>query len=1203
MMKVEAGSRRREDETRESLETKVNDLQAELQEMSDQSEAAENVKAELAGVKDEMELMMHTKSLFDDTTERLNIYKEKLQQLTDVKEVLQREEEAHSRSVDENLRLQYELNTLQPLKRQLEDYKSRTVEAEVCLTETQDELQKLKQQRQDSSDTHENLKSTIQSQDEEINALRCRIKQEEEGEKEAAGLGEGISEMNPDVREELLRLRNENVQLKAFAEKREDDAVAKLELEADDAQRLSERYKSQFLSTKGTLETALIDLQQSIGREEKLQEKLTGAAVELDETHNQLQESVQQLARTDANLEASRTRESKLEEELSSWVEQARNLQERTDDMTRRLQRCSKDLEESLGRESELKDSVACWMSKFQDCTTQLSSLSEHLDVQSKELHEAHTHEEELTQDMAEWIEKAKSASELANDISDQLKACSEELNESRNNASMLQNNLSEVSETLKMKQEDLEDFKQKLLQAEGGLEDKGEALALAHKEEMNLQHELAAMTSRAENAEDVSKERMEMIENLEEELRNSECEVESLTERGDSLASEVEHLKSKLESKMQEIEVLQNELHESAEMTNKTKKQLVATEEEVNALRVTSTGLENELTVLKEKNDISENDVNQLQQELSDAQETLSQQQRNLEFSQSTEADLKEQLDHATHLIFQLEGSIKEERNSKTMAEEEVVIVCEANEKMEEEMKGTIKEIENKLEEEKEFVVKVRNDLRQTQEALNEAESSLGAAQHREKMLQHKNTMLEDQERELQAEIEAESKKVDHEIQEAAKSLEATREVLNSKAAKDMQELQSHMNQLLEDERRAKRQAEEAGQEKIKKLQEDLNHEITLIQNNAAGDNEAAQRVATERFETMKHEYDEKITKVKQEADEESTKLVRKGKGMLKEIKAKQQEETDQLNEEIHGLQEKYSVVKNEKESVTKQFKAKAGEYKKKLQFASGRVSRLTAESDEFEGRITGLEREKYKLREENDRYRRQLGGRFGSDSNGQNQLETLQKELKNACDEIRELKRQRSGGNMGNGLAAIDEGPESADHSYSRDVANHSTISQLRSDYEETIEALNDEKRELVMRNSAAITDIQKAEQRAWESEQQNGDLQQELTSLQLQVERLGTIEPEDKNDSRFSHAAGLEGQRNSDLSSIGGGDGASQSHGFDEPMLSPSPTRTPNDTHSSSMEASAHVENENESSPVPFALGQSDAAEDRPPQCQQS
>lgn len=964
MMKVEAASRRREEESREELQSKINYLEQTLEAITVQSEETHNAQEELARMKDEMELMFHTKSMLDDTTEKLNHCKEKLQHLTDVKEALQREEEAHGRSVDENLRLQNELNLLQPLKRQLEEYKARVADAEFRLTDTQDELTKVKQQQQNKYDTDESLEMTLKSQQEEIEALRTRLKQEEEA--QAAGLGEGMSELNPELKEELLRLRNENIQLKAFAQKREHDAVAKLEQNVDDSTRLCERYKSQFLSTKGQLETTQDDLKASLGREQGLEGNLLETRQILENTQVQLEKTTQELVTCSSHLDASQERGAKLEEELALWVEQSRCLQERTDDLTGRLQKCSKELEDSLGRETMLESSVAEWNIKFVEC--------------------------------------------------------------------------SEKAETQKI--------------------------------------------------------------NLEQRLQE--------------LASTLE-------------------------------------------------GVNVELETSKAQATTAENLAEWLREELSDAREALSE-------SQENESNLTDQLDlattlleNSTHLMYAFEDEVDEVKLAISNAEANLEQTLVEKAQMEEDLQTELSQAQVNLEEERKLANMHKEELSQTQEILKETESSLGAAEHREKMLQLKLALLQDNEDELKAEIEAEKKKADYEMQEINKSLEATCEALKRKATKDLDDLQNKMNQLLEDEREAKHQVEEACQEKITTLQEKFNNESTHLRETAASDIEAAKKEASVLMEKMKSDFEEELTKVKQEADDESTRLVRKGKEMMKELKAKQQEETDKLKDEIAVFEEKYSVAQRQKESMTKQYKAKSAEYKKKLHFASGRINRLSAESDEYEEKVKALEREKFKLREENDRYRKQLGGRFGSESNGQ--VDLLQKELENACDEIRELKRQqRAGGKMASSsLPSIDEGMD-PEQSYSRDVANHSTISQLRSEYEETIQSLVNDKRELVMRNSASITDVQKAEKRAWEAEQENATLKKELTSLKLQVERFESVQYEVPNKGETNN---LE----DDLSR-------------DEIVEQESGTSPSQDE-----------------SPSHFGLGHSSTGEDQPPECQQS
>mmetsp|Transcript_13449 Transcript_13449/g.21674 ORF Transcript_13449/g.21674 Transcript_13449/m.21674 type:complete len:358 (-) Transcript_13449:377-1450(-) len=243
----------------------------------------------------------------------------------------------------------------------------------------------------------------------------------------------------------------------------------------------------------------------------------------------------------------------------------------------------------------------------------------------------------------------------------------------------------------------------------------------------------------------------------------------------------------------------------------------------------------------------------------------------------------------------------------------------------------------------------------------------------------------------------------------------------------------------------------------------------------------------------------------MEKKAHEERTKLMEKGKGMINELKEKMGKEIQELTDDVNFLEDKLVKEEEDKKRLGIQFQTKIVEYKKKLQAATGRINSLSSDNDEFEEKVTLLEREISKLREENDRYRRQLGGRSGSDSVLKNQIETLQKEFKSAVDENRELKRKL----QSQGQSTLDSiGEDGNSGLYGRTRANQSTLVQLRAEYEETIESLNSEKRELIMKNSAAITDVQKAEKRAWLMEQENSELKQNLTSLKLSNERLENL-----------------------------------------------------------------------------------------------
>ena len=60
-----------------------------------------------------------------------------------------------------------------------------------------------------------------------------------------------------------------------------------------------------------------------------------------------------------------------------------------------------------------------------------------------------------------------------------------------------------------------------------------------------------------------------------------------------------------------------------------------------------------------------------------------------------------------------------------------------------------------------------------------------------------------------------------------------------------------------------------------------------------------------------------------------------------------------------------------------------------------------------------------------------------------------------------------------LAKGKGMLKDFSESDGKPYSRGGVSGSTLSALREEYEEQLQAMNDEKRELMMKNSAAITD----------------------------------------------------------------------------------------------------------------------------------
>jgi chromosome segregation ATPase len=538
----------------------------------------------------------------------------------------------------------------------------------------------------------------------------------------------------------------------------------------------------------------------------------------------------------------------------------------------------------------------------------------------------------------------------------------------------------------------------------------------------------------------------------------------------------------------------------------------------------------------LKEKLSTSKTLTGRLQEELVEVRSLLSSAQQKVKSLETRDALNSENIEHAEQMMIQLEDSLEAEINARNDALTKLELSVAEASKLREELKAKEEELSEQLDLERERAAKLKQDLSHATEILTATKVSLGSAQHREKMLKHEIAKLEDKQKDTEKTLEGLKTEIDLSQQESSKCMESIRESLTAKAQKELEDLQTNMNRLLEDERKAKRIQDEIYKKKITDLSQNYEKEIEKLKKDNTDGLEKYKKEFDLQLHRLKGEYDEVRLQEEKKAHEERSKLMEKGKVMIKELKEKMGKEIQDLTDDVNFMEEKLLKEEEDKKRLGIQFQTKIVEYKKKLQTATGRINSLSAEKNDFEDKIKILERERFKLREENEKYRRQLGGRSGSDSVLQNQLETLQQEFKSAIEENRELKKRL----QSQGLTTLPSiGEYNGSGTYTRDRANQSTLVQLRSEYEETIESLNSEKRELIMKNSAAITDVQKAEKRAWLVEQENSKLKRELTSLKLSNERLENLLSNVQDDNEYiAHSSTLSSTSMlSDLSPIPG------------------------------------------------------------------
>ena len=190
MMKLESRALGREDELRRTYDHEVAKLKKDLRDEQEKNKESKRAREELANANDELDLMQHTHEKLLEATEKIRKYKERIDSLNDYKEAFEREQEAHSKSVHECVRLQDELQMLLPLKRQLDEYRTKALEMEVKLAECKDSLSKLQRERDELDNKRSDLLSEAMAQRAQAEELKkfIQIKDAQNG----PGIGEGI---------------------------------------------------------------------------------------------------------------------------------------------------------------------------------------------------------------------------------------------------------------------------------------------------------------------------------------------------------------------------------------------------------------------------------------------------------------------------------------------------------------------------------------------------------------------------------------------------------------------------------------------------------------------------------------------------------------------------------------------------------------------------------------------------------------------------------------------------------------------------------------------------------------------------------------------------------------------------------------------------------------------------------------------------
>ena len=436
------------------------------------------------------------------------------------------------------------------------------------------------------------------------------------------------------------------------------------------------------------------------------------------------------------------------------------------------------------------------------------------------------------------------------------------------------------------------------------------------------------------------------------------------------------------------------------------------------------------------------------------------------------------------------------------------------------------VQKLEESLDDNQRLAQRYKEQFLATKNELSEAQQALRDSMLREEQLKLEITTLNNGISNLQNELKDE--KVAHQkaLIDAERTLQDTKQGLIEKAREDINNIETKMNSLLKDEQIRCKEAIEKAEDEKRSIEEQSSNALEELEESSAAALKAAQDEAEQRIGNLEMQHASALEEAAAQAQEEQEKLVAKGKHMIRDVKAKAAEEMA-AKEEAHTaekdeIRQMCAQFTEEQKEYEEKARAKITQYKQKLQVANGRQAELMQEAEELQDRLKKLEREKMTLTGDNDRYRRMLGSRYGSDSGTQMQFETLQQEFNDVLEENKGLKKKLAEG----GAAPFDLG---VNFSHSSDAASltrqyggtkdTSTISALRAEYEDTIQTLQDEKRELVMKNSSYLSDVQKSDQRSWELEEEMNKVKQALTTTNLALQRMERTQGLGPNSSNLS------------------------------------------------------------------------------------
>jgi len=219
-----------------------------------------NATQELHKLQDEIDVLRPKAAKAEQAEVQIERLRSRLEELVDVRQQLKTEAAAHSETYNRLMACETEIESLHACKKQLDEYRVQYTETLLQvddlgkrLAQREEELARYAQDNQTLGATSgANLLQT-QHLVQELRATAEQLRQAERG----SGIGEGMSELNPVLMQELTKLRKDNAEMAGRLDASSLESLTRLEKELADQRCMVSSLQKKLFDTKEALTAAL----------------------------------------------------------------------------------------------------------------------------------------------------------------------------------------------------------------------------------------------------------------------------------------------------------------------------------------------------------------------------------------------------------------------------------------------------------------------------------------------------------------------------------------------------------------------------------------------------------------------------------------------------------------------------------------------------------------------------------------------------------------------------------------------------------------------------------------------------------------------------------------------------------------------------------------------------------------------------------